>query len=124
MLKTFLTGIRKQRCIGAQKAVAQVNGWSATGESAMQKEFKFNDFKEASNFILRYTEYSQKVGATPQWSNVYNSVNVTLTNTEFDSVSTKEVEVAKYLDMVETVKVTNHLNIDDHLSFEQIIERA
>ena len=31
------------------------------------------------------------------------------------------METAKYLDMLENVKVTNHLDINDNLSFEHII---
>ena len=55
-------------------------------------------------------------GATPQWSNVYNNVNVTLENNETGDVSTKEVEMANYLDMVASVKVMNHMHINDHYS--------
>ena len=84
----------------------------------------FSDFKEASNFVNRYTHYCQKTGSTPQWSNVYNRVNVTLSNAEFGEISTKEVQVAQYLDMLHSVKVTNHLHINDYHSFDQIMDKS
>ena len=71
--------------------------------------------------MKRYTEYCQKTGTEPQWSNVYNQVVVTISNSEFGEISTKEVQAAKYLDMLETVKVTNYLNINESFSFEQIM---
>ena len=68
----------------------------------MNKEFKFETFEEASNFILRYTEYCTKISASPSWYkillihycyrfNVYNTVKVSLKNDEFGQISTKEV---------------------------------
>ena len=72
--------------------------------------------------MLRYSEYCQKVGLTPQWANGYNSVHVTLENTEFGEISKREVELAKYLDMVSTVQVHGYQNINDHYSFDAIVE--
>ena len=71
--------------------------------------------------MMRYSEFCQKTGVTPQWSNVYNTVNVEITNEEFGSVTTKDVETAKYLDMLENVKVTNAMNINETHSFDKIM---
>ena len=117
MLRTFLGNIRKQRVIGSQVAIAQLGGnWNADGAS-IQKTFKFGDFRESANFIQRYTEHCQRMGQAPQWSNVYDTVNVTVASPDGD-VTTKEVETAKYLDMVSSVRVTNHVSINNNHSFE------
>ena len=71
--------------------------------------------------MLRYSDYCQKVGLAPQWANVYNSVHVTLQNTEFGEISKREVDLANYLDMVSTVQVHTYKNINDHLSFSDIV---
>ena len=71
--------------------------------------------------MKRYTDHCQKTGSHPHWSNVYNTVNVSIVNHEFGEISTKDVEVAQYLDMLQNVKVTNYLNINDSFSFEQIM---
>ena len=71
---------------------------------------------------MRYSDYCQKVGHAPQWSNVHTGVEVNIVNKEFGEISTKEVELAKYLDMLQTVQVTNYLYIDDTLSYEKIID--
>lgn len=46
---------------------------------------------------------------------MYNTVNVTISNEEFNEISTKEVEVAKYLDMLHSVKLTD---IHEEISVE------
>ena len=72
MLKNYLAGLRRARNMTSQQAAAQLgSGWTVNN-GALQKDFKFNNFVESSNFMLRYTEHCQKVGQAPQWSNVYN----------------------------------------------------
>ena len=53
---------------------------------------------------------------------MHTGVEVNIVNKEFGEISTKEVALAKYLDMLQTVQVTNYLYIDDTLSYEKIIE--
>ena len=50
--------------------------------------------------------------------NVYNSVKVTLSNQEFGQISTKEVEVAKYLDFLHTVRVSKDGEDEKAISFD------
>mmetsp|Transcript_28559 Transcript_28559/g.20641 ORF Transcript_28559/g.20641 Transcript_28559/m.20641 type:complete len:83 (+) Transcript_28559:162-410(+) len=55
--------------------------------------------------MLRYTEYCQKVNQVPQWSNVYNRVNITIKNEEFNAISRSQLDVAKHLDIIEKVRL-------------------
>ena len=72
---------------------------------------------------MRYSDYCTKVGQKPQWQNVYNTVDITITNPYTEGqVTTREVELAKYLDMMQSVQVTDYTNIDRQLSFEQIVQ--
>ena len=50
--------------------------------------------------------------------NVYNSVKVTLSNQEFGQISTKEVEVAKYLDFLHTVRIAKENDDENQISYE------
>ena len=54
-------------------------------------------------------------------SNVYNKVTVELRNEEFNVISTKELEMARYLDQVSQVKLIPHESIDT-LTFSQVIQ--
>ena len=57
MISSFLKNARRQRCIGAAQALAKIGGqgWSDSNGN-LNKEFVFRDFKEASNFISRYSD--------------------------------------------------------------------
>ena len=52
--------------------------------------------------------------------NVYNTVKVTLNNQEFNQISTKEVEVAKYLDLLHTVRIVKE-DEDVQITFDSIL---
>ena len=53
--------------------------------------------------------------------NVYDTVKITLSNTEFGQISSKEVEVAKYLDFLHTVKVAKENEEEETLNFDKIL---
>ncbi|CDW72371.1 UNKNOWN [Stylonychia lemnae] len=124
MLQSFLHNLRKQRVIGASSALQRLNqGWTAEGEAALQREYKFDNFDEASNFIYRYTQYCQMSNHSPIWFNVYNTVKVTLKNEEFGKISTKEVELAQYLDKIHQIRLVDRESVDA-LSYEKVIQIA
>ena len=52
--------------------------------------------------------------------NVYNTVNVTLANQEFGKISTQEVQVARYLDLLHSVRLPKEGD-EALISFENII---
>ena len=82
----------------------------------------FEDFKQASNFMTRYADYCSQVNHTPEWSNVYNRVNVRLHNSEFNGVTQKEVEIGAYLNTVSKVSLNEEITGD--VTFEKITEIA
>ena len=82
----------------------------------------FEDFVQASNFMCRYADYCSQVNHTPEWSNVYNRVNVRLHNREFNGVTAKEVEIGQYLNTVG--KVTLNEDVAGELTFEEITQAA
>ena len=61
--------------------------------------------------MRQFSEYDSRF-------NVYNSVKVTLSNQEFGQISTKEVEVAKYLDFLHTVRIAKENDDDSQISYE------
>ena len=91
-------------------------GWAANDKGAITKNYEFKDFHQASNFMLRFTEYCTKVNMIPQWSNVYNRVSVSLHNKEFSGVTEKEVKVANYLDTISKIDID--LDVNDILSLD------
>ena len=82
--------------IGADAAIAKLNGWSAVeGRDAITKEFKFKDFNAAFGFMSRVALHAEKADHHPEWSNVYGRVDVTLTTHAAGGVTEKDVALAR-----------------------------
>jgi 4a-hydroxytetrahydrobiopterin dehydratase len=85
--------------IGAARAVAQLSGWSAAqGRDAICKQFKFKDFNAAFGFMSRVALMAEKLDHHPEWSNVYNRVDVVLTTHSAGGVTELDVKLAQFMD--------------------------
>lgn len=87
--------------IGAAAALAQLTGWTpADGKDAIEKTFRFADFNAAFGFMTRVAIEADKRDHHPEWFNVYNRVEVTLTTHDCDGVSDRDVQLAKFMDAI------------------------
>lgn len=75
------------------------NEWTMeVGRDALRKEFKFTDFVNAFGFMTRAAIWAEKWNHHPEWSNVYNRVEVVLITHEVDGLSELDVKLAEKLD--------------------------
>ena len=75
------------------------NGWSMVeGRDAIKKTFKFKNFIEAFGFMTRAAIWAEKYKHHPEWSNVYNTVDVTLTTHDTGGLSELDDKLATKLD--------------------------
>ena len=58
--------------------------------NALEAQFKFNDFMEAFAFMTQVAFHCEKQNHHPNWSNVYNTVHITLTTHDAGNVVTEE----------------------------------
>ena len=85
--------------IGAAKAIAQLSGWAETpGRDAICKTYKFLDFNAAFGFMTRVALKADQMDHHPEWSNVYNKVEIILTTHDASGVTEKDVTLAKFID--------------------------
>ncbi|MEO1406400.1 MAG: 4a-hydroxytetrahydrobiopterin dehydratase [Pseudomonadota bacterium] len=85
--------------IGAEAAVAQLEGWTAvSGErDAIEKTFRFADFKTAWAFMSAAALKAEQMDHHPEWFNVYNRVEVILTTHDASGVTNKDVELGQFM---------------------------
>ena len=75
------------------------NGWVLEeGRDAIRKEFKFKNFVDAFGFMTRAAIWAEKWNHHPEWSNVYNRVDVVLITHDVDGLSELDVKLAKKMD--------------------------
>lgn len=88
------------KTIGAEGALAALKGWTkAEGDrDAIAKTFRFEDFKRAFAFMSAVALKAEQMDHHPEWFNVYNKVEVVLTTHDADGVTTRDLELAGYMD--------------------------
>lgn len=68
------------------------------GRDAISRSFTFDDFSEAFAFMTRVALLAEKSDHHPEWSNVWNRVDVTLTTHDAGGLSAKDVDMAEAID--------------------------
>ena len=75
------------------------SGWEAVkGRDAVKKTFAFRDFNEAWGFMCRVALAAEKADHHPEWFNVYNKVDITLTTHDAGGLSERDVKLAGFID--------------------------
>lgn len=74
-------------------------GWQpVTGRDAIRKVLKFRNFSEAWGFMSRLALVAEKLNHHPEWTNVFNLVDITLTTHDCDGLSELDVKLARAAD--------------------------
>ncbi len=74
-------------------------GWILRADGkAIEREFRFGDFNEAFGFMTRVALYADKVDHHPEWFNVYNRVNITLTTHDADGLSQRDADMTRAIE--------------------------
>ena len=80
-------------------ALASLKDWKElSGRDAIQKSFKFGDFTQAFAFMTRVALAAEKADHHPEWSNVYNRVEIVLSTHDAGGLSDKDIALAKVID--------------------------
>lgn len=67
--------------------------------NSLTKSFKFKNFIEAWSFMTKVALIAEKMNHHPEWSNVYNSVTITLTtHDKGNTITAKDRELATKID--------------------------
>ncbi len=74
-------------------------GWEVVeGRDAIHKTFQFDNFVDAFGWMTRVAIWAEKWDHHPEWSNVYKTVQVTLTTHDVDGVSPLDIKLARKMD--------------------------
>lgn len=80
-------------------ALAALPGWALREDGlAISREFRFADFSAAFGFMARVALEAEKSDHHPEWSNVYNRVNITLTTHDADGLSQRDADMARAIE--------------------------
>jgi len=80
-------------------ALRELKDWQpASGRDAIQRAFKFKNFSEAWGFMNRVALLAESQDHHPEWSNVYNRVEILLATHDCDGLSERDLKLARTID--------------------------
>ena len=80
-----------------EEALENLAGWSQEGE-AIVKSFEFADFNAAIAFIQRAAGPIDEMDHHPEWTNVYNRVDIRLSSHDVGGVTDRDVQLARVIE--------------------------
>lgn len=80
-------------------ALAELSRWRLREDgSAIERSFRFADFSQAFAFMARVAMLAEKLDHHPEWSNVWNRVDIALTTHDAGGLSGRDVAMARAID--------------------------
>ena len=82
-----------------EAALRELADWTHDPErDAISRKFAFADFNEAFGFMARIALIAEKLDHHPEWSNVYNRVEILLTTHDAGGLSERDVKMARAIE--------------------------
>jgi 4a-hydroxytetrahydrobiopterin dehydratase len=83
------------------EALAALPAWTYHSDrDAISRRFTFADFNQAFGFMTRVALLAEKADHHPEWSNVWNRVDILLTTHDAGGLSRRDVKMAGKIDVL------------------------
>ena len=79
-----------------ENLLKELSGWTVV-QNKLHKEFIFDDFSQAFDFMTRAVSHIDRMNHHPEWFNVYNKVIVDLTTHDAGGITDNDIKLAKTL---------------------------
>lgn len=83
----------------ATKKLENLEGWEYKDE-AIHTSFEFEDFKEAFSFMARIAFEAEAQQHHPEWSNIFNQLNISLSTHDAGGVTEKDFKMAQVINEI------------------------
>ena len=86
--------------IAVEQALEQLPLWQKTDDArpAIFRSLRFADFNAAFGFMTRIALQAEKSDHHPEWSNVWNRVDIVLTTHDAGGVTQRDLDLARFID--------------------------
>lgn len=82
-------------------AMAAIPEWQMVdGRDAITRSVKFTDFNAAFGFMAQVALAAEKLDHHPEWFNVYNRVDITLSTHDAGGLTALDIKLAEFIDRV------------------------
>ncbi|MGA7712608.1 MAG: 4a-hydroxytetrahydrobiopterin dehydratase [Rhizomicrobium sp.] len=92
--------MKKLESAARTAALKKLTAWhEVAGRDAIGRTFQFRNFSEAFAFMTRAALLAEKLDHHPEWFNVYNKVDVTLSTHDAGGVTEKDIQMAEAMEI-------------------------
>ena len=82
-----------------REALAALSHWNEVeNRDAIARSLRFADFNAAFGFMAQVALKAEQMNHHPEWFNVYNRVDITLSTHDADGLSALDIELARFID--------------------------
>ena len=93
--------VEKLDAAGRAALARDLPAWAMVdGRDAITRTFRFADFSEAWGFMARVALLAEKQDHHPEWFNVWNRVEITLSTHDAGGLSVRDVALARAIDAI------------------------
>ena len=85
------------------EALASLDGW-AESNGTIGRTFTFANFAVAFGFMSEIALVAEKRNHHPEWSNVYNRVEITLTTHDSGGITSYDIDLAQIIDVAASAR--------------------
>jgi 4a-hydroxytetrahydrobiopterin dehydratase len=89
--------IKKLTPAAIHQQLTRLNGWSLN-QDKLYRQFVFENFVDAFGFMTRVALLAERLNHHPEWSNVYNRVEIELTTHDVKGLSERDFALAQQVD--------------------------
>ena len=91
--------MKKLDAAAREAALKELPLWrEVPGRDVIARKFEFRDFNEAFGFMTRVAIKAQEMDHHPEWFNVYNKVEITLSTHEANGLTERDIALARFID--------------------------
>ncbi len=91
--------MKKLDSTAAAQLLSTLPEWTHDGQrGAIMRHFKFADFNNAFSFMTQIALAADKRDHHPEWFNVYNRVEITLTTHDAGGLTQRDIDLARFID--------------------------
>ncbi|MBT5413015.1 MAG: 4a-hydroxytetrahydrobiopterin dehydratase [Rhodospirillaceae bacterium] len=82
-----------------KRALDGLDGWvEVESRDAIAKTFRFSDFNAAFGFMARIALQAERMDHHPEWFNVYDRVEITLSTHDCGGLSERDIALARFIE--------------------------